>query len=410
MSQKKYIFVGVMVGILIFMGGIAAGRAWELRHSLLGDDGSVEITEVLNVYAKTRSSSVDFNQFWDIWDKIKQNHVTQPVDEVALFYGALQGMVAGLDDPYSVYFPPKKAEEFTKDLSGEFDGIGAEIGIEDDVLTVISPLPGSPSEKAGLKTGDAILAIDGDEKPTASVEEAIAKIRGKKGTTVVLTILRTGEQDARNVTITRDTINIPTVNWHLREDGIAYLRVLYFNDKTWKEFDAAVKGLLKAQAKGIVLDMRGNPGGYLETSVDVASEWLSAGSVVVKETFNNAKNNEYTSSGSHRLQGMPTVVLVDGGTASGAEIVAGAIQDAKAGTVIGEKTYGKGSVQDFEILPDGSALKLTVATWFTPLERAINGEGIQPDIIMTLPTSTPSGTEPKDIVLEKGVDVLLRGE
>ncbi len=404
-SHKKTRFIQSIVCIGVLMAGIFIGRVWTIQDTLSNEEGVVEISKVVNLYAKTRSNEVNFDQFWKIWDKIKEKHVNQPVNDVDLFYGALEGLVAGLNDPYSVYFPPKKAEEFTKDLSGEFEGIGAEVGNKDGVLTIIAPLPGSPSQKAGLKMGDTIFAIDGMESYKKTVEEAIAKIRGKKGTSVVLTIIREGVSGTKDYTITRDRISVPTVEWKMQEGKIAYLHVLYFNEHTWKEFDTAVKAIQKENPKGILLDLRSNPGGYLDTSVQVASEWIKPGNVVVKEVFINGKKNQYDSQGAYRFANIKTVVLVDGGTASGAEIVAGALQDYKAATIVGQKTYGKGSVQDFEVLPDGSALKLTIAKWFTPHEQVIDKQGIVPDVIVEMP-KVQENVPTKDIVLEKGLELL----
>jgi len=389
----------------IFFLGMFIGHTWSVKQVLTNTAGTVDITKVVNLYGRNRSDKVSFDQFWKVWDKVKEKYVNQPVDDVDLFYGAIEGMVAGLNDPYSVYFKPEKAEEFTKDLSGEFEGIGAEVGKKEEMITIIAPLPGSPAEKAGLKSGDIIFAIDGEDVLDVSVDEAIAKIRGKKGTPVVLTIAREGVVGTKEYSVIRDTINIPTVTWKMQTDSIVYLRVHYFNEHTWSQFDEAVKEIKKKNARGLILDLRSNPGGYLETSVQVASEWVPPGQLVLKEVFNNGKKNEYTSQGAYRFANMKTMVLVDEGTASGAEIVAGALQDYRAATIIGQKTYGKGSVQDFEILPDGSALKLTIAKWFTPNEQQIDKHGIVPDVTIELPVEEKT-TTPKDLVLEKALEFL----
>jgi len=376
---KKVNFI--VLGLAIFFLGFSAGMIYDVKKEIFNKDGNVEITKVIDLYSKTRSSEVSFDQYWDIWDKIKKNYVNQPVDEVSIFYGSLKGLVEGLGDPYSVYFPPEKAEEFAKDLAGEFEGIGAEIGLRDQQLTIIAPLPDSPAEKAGLKVGDKVLAIDGEDTFGFSLDEAINKIRGKKGTEVVLTITRNGIESAEDVTIVRDKINVPTIVWEMKDSNVAYLRVAYFNEGTWGEFDKAVKDILLQSPVGVILDLRSNPGGYLETSVQVASEWVEKG-VVVLEKFNDGQENAYPAEGKYRFKEIPTVVLVDEGTASGSEIVAGALQDYNLATIVGNTTFGKGSVQEFEVLPDGSALKLTTAKWFTPNERQIDEKGIEPDIVV----------------------------
>ncbi len=360
--------------------GVFIGRIWQVQGLVTDESGEVKITKVLDLYSQSRSPEVEFQDFWDLWDKVKTKYVDQPVNEVDLFYGAMEGLVSGLGDPHSIFFAPEEARQFAKDLSGEaFDGIGAEIGLRDNQLTVIAPLKGSPAEKAGLKAGDKIYAIDGVETYDMNLDEAVGNIRGKKGTEVKLTISHDGLDGIEEVVVIRDTISIPTVEWEVKDDSIVYLRVSYFNDDTWKDFDRAVGEILLQTPKGIILDLRSNPGGYFDTSVAVASEWIPNG-VVVKEKFSETRESEYSSSGKHRFSDLPTVILIDEGTASGSEIVAGALQDYKLATLVGKTSYGKGSVQEFEILPDGSALKLTVARWFTPDGRQIDKEGIVPDV------------------------------
>ncbi len=411
-SQKKIMFILASLGIVVltFISGYFLGSSRGIYNSLVSSDGQVEITKVLDLYGKSRSSSVNFDQFWKVWDMVKLGHVEQPVDEVKLFYGALEGLVAGLGDPYSVYFPPKQAQEFANDLSGEFEGIGAELGKKDDVLTIIAPLPGSPAEKAGIKIGDKIYAINKEDALSLTVEEAIQKIRGPHGTEVVLTVTQKGPESLREIKIIRDKIVVPTVVWEKKEKSIAYLRINYFNQETLPQFRKVINEIKSFGAKGIVLDMRGNPGGYLDTSVAVASEWIKEG-LIVREKFHDKTIKDYVSMGSsHEFATMPTVVLVDEGTASGAEIVAGALQDYGLAQLIGKKTFGKGSVQNFEPLPDGSAVKLTVAKWFTPKERAIDKEGIQPDIVLEEmfqeDKKQPKGF--RDLGLEKAIEILTK--
>ena len=381
MKNKKYLHLSIIFLVLVsLLLGVFIGRVWQVRGLLTDDSGEVKITKVLDLYSQSRSPEVEFQQFWDLWDKVKTQYVDQPVDEVGLFYGAMQGLVSGLDDPYSIFFVPEEARKFARDLSGEaFDGIGAEIGIRNNQLTIIAPLKGSPAEKSGLRSGDKIYAIDGVETYDMNLEEAVSNIRGKKGTEVKLTISHDGLEGLEDVMVVRDTISIPTVEWEMKDNNIVYLRVSYFNDDTWGDFDKAVGEILLQTPKGIILDLRSNPGGYFDTSVSVVSEWVSSG-VVVKEKFNETDEREYRSAGKHRFADLPTVVLIDEGTASGSEIVAGALQDYQLATLVGKTSYGNGSVQEFEILPDGSALKLTVARWFTPYDRQIDKEGIVPDI------------------------------
>ncbi|MBU2542634.1 S41 family peptidase [Patescibacteria group bacterium] len=381
-KRKFNITLVILLVLFFFLSGLLLGRIWNISKLVTdGETGKVEISKVVDLYSKTRSSEVDFEQFWKLWNKVKEKYVDQPVNDVDLFYGAMKGLVGGLNDPYSIYFPPKKAEEFVKDLEGEFEGIGAEVGLRDNQLTIIAPLPESPAEKAGIKSGDKIYAIDGEETYNMELDLAVSKIRGPKGSEVKLTVSQDGLDELKEVVVVRDTINVPTVIWEMKDENIAYLRVSYFNGDTWERFDKAVKEIILQSPTGIILDMRSNPGGYLDTSVAVASEWVDKG-VIVSEKFSDGQENQHRSLGSHRLSDIPTVVLVDGGSASGAEIVAGALQDYSVATVVGEKTFGKGSVQDFEILPDGSALKLTIARWYTPNGRQIDKEGIEPNVVL----------------------------
>lgn len=376
-NKKRKIIISFLI-LLVFVSGLFVGRMWKIQSYLTDENGQVEISKVLNLYSKSRSSEVNFTDFWDLWDKVSKKYVDQPVSEGDMFYGAMEGLVAGLGDPHSVYFPPEKALQFAKDLSGEFEGIGAEIGLRDGQIAVVAPLSGSPAEKAGLLSGDKIYAIDEEDTFNMNLDEAVSQMRGPAGTDVVLTISRDNLSELKEIKITRDKITIPSVEWEMKDGNIAYLRISYFNQDTWTEFDRAVKDILKNNSKGIILDMRSNPGGYFDTAVDVASEWIPRGNIV-SEQFSNDEKKDYISQGAHRFASIPTVVLIDGGTASGSEIVAGALQDYGVATIIGQTSYGKGSVQEFEVLPDGSALKITVARWYTPKDRGIDEKGVEPD-------------------------------
>lgn len=417
MSKRKILnFVLFLVfTVAIFFVGFFLGISRDIATNLVNEDGQVDIKKVVNLYSNTRSDSVDFLQFWTVWDKLKENYVKQPVDDVKLFYSAMEGMVAGLDDPYSVYFPPEKAKSFLTDLSGSFSGIGAEIGIRNERITVISPLEGSPAEKAGLKAGDIILQVDALDISELSVEEAVSKIRGEKGTEVTLTVQRKSNDKIEEIKIIRDNIELPSVKWEEKGNGVIYLRISTFNDTTWGEFDKAVKDIMLKSPKSIVLDLRGNPGGYLDTSVKVAAEWLKADQgVVVSEKFNDGSTKEYLAKdGKHRFVGIPTVILIDEGTASGSEIVTGALQDYGVAQAVGKTTYGKGSVQEFEILEDGSALKITIAEWYTPKSRQINGKGLEADVVlegdMFVQKDNTTGEDAEDYIdkgLEKALEIL----
>ena len=406
---SRYIgsYVSIVLIICAFGVGVLVGRT-----SGAGVGGAVlsgtstPIREVINFDRSTNhSKTVEFDQFWEVWDKIKSKYVKQPVNDSDLFYGAMQGMVYGLGDPYSIFFPPKSAEEFNKSLSGELSGIGAEIGIKQNQLMVIAPLASSPAEKAGLRPGDKILAIDKLMTAGMDVNTAVGKIRGPAGTTTTLAIGRSGAVKPFDVTITRATINVPAITFSTKPGNIAYLRIMQFNENSVPEFRQALSRIEASRANGVIIDLRNNPGGYLDAAVALASEWIKSG-IIVSERFSDGRESTHQTEGSHRLAGYKTVVLQNGGSASASEILAGALQDYGAATVVGEKSFGKGSVQDFEQLPDGSALKITVAEWLTPQGNNINEKGITPDV--EVKEDFEKEKVGQDVMIEKALEILQR--
>jgi carboxyl-terminal processing protease len=323
-----------------------------------------------------------------------------------LFYGSLQGLVASLNDPHSIFFPPKEAEQFNKDISGEFEGIGAEIGIKNNQLVVISPLSGSPAERAGLRAGDKILAIDKEITVGMDTFTAVTKIRGASGTPVVLSIGREKQLKPFDLKIVREKIVAPSFTYILKPNNIVYLRISQFNQDTIPLFDAALEKMPK-NIKGVVVDLRNDPGGYLQVAVQVASKWIPNGDMVVEEKGRVGILGSFTSLGSQPFLGKKTVVIINKGSASASEILAGALQDYKLATIIGETSYGKGSVQDLKTFDDGSSLKLTIAEWFTPLGRNINKEGIKPDI--EVKEDDAKAKTGQDAVLNKALQIITSG-
>lgn len=405
LRAKKYagIYLSIILFIISFGGGVLVGKTWYVKKQITGEDGNVQLDKVLNLNRSINRSSLDFSQFWDVWDKVQSKYVKKPSKDTEMFYGAIEGMVASLGDPYSLYFPPKQAEEFAKDLSGELEGIGAEIGIKNNQLVVVSPLPDSPAEKAGLKPGDKIVEIDKQSTFGMDVNTAVNKIRGKANTKVVLAVTRDGLTKTSEVIITRSKINVPSVLFSVKPNNVAYIRVMQFNADTTGQLNKYIKQIKSKGSKAIILDLRNNPGGYLDAAIDMASDWVTSG-VVVSEKGRNGQSDEHQTQGSHPLAGIKTIVLVNKGSASASEIVAGALQDTKNATLLGEQTFGKGSVQDFETFPDGSALKLTVAEWFTPNGKNINKEGIKPDI--ELKEDWDKEKIGEDIVLSKALELI----
>ncbi|MDD5173025.1 MAG: S41 family peptidase [Patescibacteria group bacterium] len=363
-SQKKVVILLVIAFIIGFLFG---DSSFQQRPSKsLSSDTSADVY-------------FDNDLFWHVWSTLKENYVKQPIEDKDLFYGALKGLVMGIDDPYSVFLKPELAKKFIEDMAGSFEGVGMELGVKDGHLTVIAPLPDTPAFRAGIRSGDKIFAIDDQDTSNMGLDEAVLLIRGPKGTVVKLTIWREGETKTEDVEITRDVINIKTVSWELKENKIAYLNISHFSEDTWADFQDIAIVIIKANPQGLILDLRNNPGGYLDAAVNIAGYWTGEEVIVVSKDA-QGEEKKYQANNDGDLKHIPTIVLVNQGSASASEILAGALQDYKRATILGEKTFGKGSVQELEGLNDGSALKLTVAYWYTPLGRSINEEGIIPDI------------------------------
>ena len=416
-GKRKKILKGCALTILIlvlmatsFTGGMLYVQRNELAKQLTLTEAEY-LGKVLNKYglspAGKLSQDIDFKMFWRVWDLLRENYVDKSkLNDKEMFYGALKGLVASVDDPYTVYMEPKVAQEFADDLAGTFEGIGAEIGMRNEILTIIAPLADMPAEKAGLRAGDKIYAINGQSTVGLSVDEAISKIRGPKNTAVTLTILRNGSEKTQDFTITRAVIIVKSVRTEITAEQIFMVKITNFNNDTLELFNQAVRQIIEKNPAGIILDLRNNPGGYLDTAIEVASEWIEDG-VIVVEKFSEEKKNEYLARGRARLKDFPTVVLVNQGSASASEIVAGALQDDQKATIIGKKTFGKGSVQSLEELPDSSSVKITVAKWLTPKGNNINEQGIKPDIEVDLTAEDfnknldPQLAKAKEILKEK---------
>ncbi len=300
--------------------------------------------------------------------------------------GAVAGSVAALGDPYTIYLDEKSNQELSNDLKGELSGIGVEVGQKNGKLTVIAPIDGTPAAKAGIRSGDYIAAIDGVDSRSLTVDEAVSKIRGEKGTKVKLTIVR-GSEQPKEIEITRDLINVPSVSYEMKPGNVGYIKIRRFGDDTSAMVRSAASTLKSQGAKSVVIDVRDNPGGYLQTSVDVASQFMSDG-VVVEERSKHTKDKTINAQSGGLMTEIPVIMLINNGSASASEILAGALKDNKRATLVGEKTYGKGSVQEVVCLSGsslfgsdckGAALKVTVAHWYTPDGVNISKEGIKPD-------------------------------
>ncbi|MCK1982696.1 S41 family peptidase [Peribacillus simplex] len=325
----------------------------------------------------------EFEKLYTTYDKIKDNYYEE-VDEEKLVDGAINGMIKSLDDPYSAYMDKKEASSFHESISSSFEGIGAEIQEQDGQIMVVSPIKGSPAEKAGVKPNDIILSVDGKSVEGLSSSEAVLKIRGEKGTKVDLSISRAGESEPIELTIKRDTIPIETVYAEMLDDGVAKIQVTSFSEHTVQELKTALEEMSKKDMKGLVLDLRGNPGGLLDQAIEMASLFIPNGEVVLQVEERSGKKQVYKSENDGELK-IPVAVLIDDGSASASEIVAAAVSESADIPLIGVKSFGKGTVQTAEDFKDGSNFKYTAAKWLTPEGNWIHKKGIKPDITVKLP-------------------------
>lgn len=358
------------------------------------------------VYKVSQPDEIDFSLFWDSYNKLKQNFINpEKIDNQEIIYGAISGMAKTLDDPYTAFFDPAEAKRFFQDLSGSFEGIGVEIGLKKDQLTVISPLEGTPGKKAGLKAGDLILEINGKSTYDMTTEEAVSLIRGPKGTNVDLTIYRTSWNKSKVIKITRGIIKIPPMSWELKEENIAYIRIYQFDDILSSDFEKTALEILGSPAQKIILDLRNNPGGYLEVSQDIAGWFLQNGKTVTIEDKGNGKEQKiFKTEGNASLSGYPIVVLINQGTASASEILAGALRDNRNIKLIGVKSFGKGSVQEVINLNNGSFLKITIAKWLTPKGQSISEIGLDPDIKIEM--TDEDAEQDKDPQFDKALEII----
>lgn len=351
-------------------------------------------------------AQTDFNLFWDVWSRLERDFVDKSkIEPQKMVFGAIDGMVKSLGDPYTVFLPPEEAKRFNDDIKGEFGGIGAEIGIKKGILTIIAPLKESPAEKAGLRAGDKILKINGTSTIDLSLDKAVSFIRGIKGTEVTLTIAAADDLgNTSEIKIIRDTIKIPVIETKKLDEGIFYIHLFNFNDNSTAEFK---KGLIEMQNSGgkkLILDLRNNPGGYLNAAIDIASWFISAGEIVAREKMANGEELVYRSGGYRFLENAPVVVLINQGAASASEIVAGALRDQRKIKLIGDKSFGKGSVQELEKLPQNASLKITIAKWLTPEGHSINDAGLEPDIKVEIKKEDID--EERDPQLDKAIEII----
>lgn len=396
------LIAGIGVGVLIGRGSVTMGTG-SIANNATGTGAVIGMGQSAPA---SISQDVEFKVFWEMWQILKEHYYEQPIEDKTLFYGAMSGLAASFGDPYTQYFEPKGAEEFQEALSGKFSGIGAEIGLKESRVTVVAPLPDTPAERAGVRAGDVITAINGSSTEGMTVEKAVSLIRGDEGTQVTLSLFRVSANKGKefDVTITRAVIRIASVRLKWPKEKIAHIEVVSFNDDTRIRFEQVVNEVAAKDPKGIILDLRNNPGGYLDLATSVAGEWVGD-RVVLKERRQGKIIEQLIGTGRNRFAGIPTIVLVNQGSASASEIVSGALQDHDVATVVGMKTFGKGSVQDYINLRDGSAVKVTIAEWLTPDERAINNAGLEPDIVVD--RTQEDYENQRDPQLDRALGILL---
>jgi len=351
-------------------------------------------------------SEIDLSLFWEAWNKLQEKFVSpEKLDIQKMIYGAISGMVKSLEDPYTVFLVPDEAKKFLEDVSGQFEGVGMEIGIRKGQLQVIAPLEGTPAQKAGLRPGDKIIKINDTPTADLTVDESVNLIRGPKGTEVTLTIFREEWGKTEDIKIIRDVIEVPSLRWELKDDNIAYIQLYQFSERAGFDFRMAAIEILNSPAEKIILDLRNNPGGYLEVARDISGWFLERGQTVAIEDFGTgAEQKVYKAGGNARFLGYPIVILINQGTASGSEIMAAALRDNRGIKLIGEKSFGKGSVQEFEKLREGASLKITVAKWLTPSGEFITDKGLEPDIKVEM--TDQDYEEGRDPQLDKAIEII----
>ncbi len=349
---------------------------------------------------------VDFSLLWQAWNELRNNYVKpEALNVQKMIYGAVEGMVKSLEDPYTLFFNPEQTKEFLEDVSGQFEGVGMEIGIRDGQLQVIAPLEGTPAQKAGLRAGDKILKIGETSTSDITVEEAVSLIRGEKGTKITLAVIREGWENPQEFILERAVIKVPSLKWELKEGNIAYVKIYQFSENLDRDFNEAAREILAGSAQKIILDLRNNPGGYLERAQDIAGWFLERGKVVVIEDFGQKQEQEvYRAEGNAKFSDYPLIILINQGSASASEILASALRDNRGIMIIGEISYGKGSVQKLSELKDGSSLKITIANWLTPNGEQISGKGLEPDQkIEIADTDYEQGKDPQ---LDKAIEII----
>ena len=406
--HKKIILI--LLCAVLLGGSFYGGTKFEKSRN----DTTVEeiVTQIVNK-ENEKPAGIDFGIFWTALSKLEEKFVDQEKleDKRKLVYGAVEGMVNSLDDPYTVFLEPQESKKFEEQINGSFGGVGIEIGIRKNVLTVIAPIKDTPAAKAGMLAGDVITKINDKDTSDITIDEAVTQIRGKKRTNVKLTVQRNDLKDPKEFNLTREEIKVPTIEWKMLEGNVAHIQLFSFNRNIDTDFAKTAKEVLASDAEKIILDLRNNPGGLLDSSVSIAGWFLEPNKTVVSEKFADKTETILKTAGNAQLKKYPLVIIINKGSASASEILAGALRDNRGVKIIGETSFGKGSVQELvELTIDGkkSTLKITIAKWFTPSGISISDNGIKPDFEVKKEEKEDEETpdKDKDPQLEKALEVI----
>ncbi len=418
MNQSKRIQI-IVVSLVVLSIFYYAGYTSGTKKA----QPQVSIPNIMNT-TSGKPDGVDFAAFWKAWNVLNEKYAGTTTPDQDRVWGAISGMTESFGDPYTVFFPPAQAKLFASEIAGNFQGVGMEVGIRDNRLTVVSPIKDSPAELAGVKAGDTILKIDNTDSLSLPTDQAVQLIRGKAGTKVTLTLVREGRKNPFEITITRATINLPTVKTEqkqeiagaggstetpgLRKDGIFVISLYSFNENSANLFRNALKGFIESGSHKLIIDLRGNPGGYLDAAVDMASWFLPSGKVIVREEAGKEHEPSAHRSKGYNIFGsdLRMVILVDGGSASASEILSGALSENGVAKLVGTKTFGKGSVQQLVTITPDTSLKVTIARWLTPLGHSISKLGITPDYIV--PVTEEDIKTKNDPQMNKAVELLSK--